>query len=314
MATRGAPEGTRPLASILIGTRNRVEPLIRCLESVKTQTYENIEVVVLDDASDTEICKALQGRFSDQRLRWMRSETPSGVAGARNKLIQRAQGEILIFLDDDAFFEDQECIERAVSYFGENPEVGIIAFQIILRGRDEGKLQVPFSRRARKKDPRLTDRHGSASYYVGAAHAVRKQVFDRCGLYQHNLVYGHEELDLSYAAIQRGFRILYVPDVVVSHVPRQSVIGERRRSNNELFYNARNRIWIGYKHLPWPYFLSYIIAWSAYYGARSLKERNVLAYIRGVTAGLGGLSRQVREPLRGNSLSYVKSNFGRLWY
>ena len=91
-------ENMSPPVSILVGTRNRVEPLARCIESVLSQTYRHSEILVLDDASDIDIRDALKQRFPDQRLKWLRSLTPSGVAGARNTLIQSATGECRIFL------------------------------------------------------------------------------------------------------------------------------------------------------------------------------------------------------------------------
>ena len=183
----------------------------------------------------------------------------------------------------------------------------------MLRGQDEGYLQVPFSRRVRKTNPGLTEGTGQAAYYVGAAHAIRKRVFEKCGLYQQDLVYGHEELDLAYDAIKKGFQILYLPEVVVLHEPGRSVI-DGRMNQREIWYNIRNRIWLAYKHLPWLYFVSYVTLWTLFYGIRSLRDRCVLAFLRGVNAGVRGLLRQQRDPLKGTALAYVKRHFGRLWY
>ena len=209
-----------PSVSVLIGTRNRVEPVAKSLQSVFNQTFKDIEVLVLDDASDIDIAGELSGRFQGCPIKWMRSPEPSGVTGARNKLIKAANSPILIFMDDDAYFEDARCIERAVNYLGDDPKTGIVAFKITLRGEDEGELQVPFTRRSRRNDPSVIDECKKVSYFVGAAHAIRKDVFDRCGLYQDDLVYGHEELDLSYSAIQEGFQIIYATDIPVSHAPQ----------------------------------------------------------------------------------------------
>lgn len=292
-----------------MGTQNRVDPLARCLKSIAIQRYSNMEVIVLDDASDTDIKRQMGVWAATPRIEWLRSHEPSGVAGARNKLIKAAGGEVLVFLDDDAYFEHEHCVERAVDCFDASPRTGIVAFRITLREPDSVGLQVPFSRRRRRKDPGLTERRGSASYFVGAAHAISREVFDSSGLYQDNLVYGHEELDLSYAAIQQGFEIVYTPDVAVSHAPARSVI-----QGGELFYNTRNRIWVAYKHLPRRYVMSYVTMWMAYYGLTALRHGRFLTYFRGVIAGLTGLSRLTRRPLDAKAVSYLKSNFGRLWY
>jgi GT2 family glycosyltransferase len=309
MTLNGAPP-----VSVLIGTRNRPEALAACLKSVLCQDFDDFEVLVLDDASDIDIASQFSQRFPDPRIRWLRSERPSGVAGARNRLIQASRSPKLLFLDDDAYFEDESCIGRAVGYFQSAPQVGIIAFKIVLRGPDEGELQVPFTRRSCRSNPILADSCRRVSYYVGAAHAIRRDVFERCGLYQDDLVYGHEELDLSYAAVQRGFQLMYATDIAVSHAPGKPVVSGRRPSDNELFYSSRNRLWVAYKHLPFPYILSYTLGWTAYYGLCSLRERSLGPYLKGVLAGIRGMSRLPRHPLGSDARRYLKGNFGRLWY
>ena len=151
---------------------------------------------------------------------------------------------MLVFLDDDAWFEAEDCIETIVASFAGDSELGILAFKVVLRGYDEGQMQVPFSRRARLRHPGLTERRGQTTYYVGAGHAISSRVFEKCGLYQQDLVYGHEELDLAYDAVKKGFRILYVPEVVVSHEPGRSVI-DGRMGQREVYYSVWNRIWVG---------------------------------------------------------------------
>lgn len=303
-----------PSASVLIGTRNRVEPVAKCLQSVFSQTFKDIEVLVLDDASDMDIASELGHRFDGYPIRWMRSQEPSGVAGARNKLIKAANSPILIFMDDDAYFEDDSCIERAVNYLDADSQTGIVAFRITLRGEDEGELQVPFTRRSRRAKPSVVEECNKVSYFVGAAHAIRKDVFLRCGLYQDDLVYGHEELDLSYSAIQEGFQIVYATDIPVSHAPQSSVISRRKPSNTELFYNSRNRMWVAYKHLPLPYLPIYMAGWILFYGLRSLRDRSLIPYIKGLASGIRGMPRQSRQPLDSDAIGYLKSNHGRLWY
>lgn len=273
------------------------------------QTYVNMEIIVLDDASNTNIRQKIGCLTSEKPIIWMRSDSPSGVSGARNKLIRASTSDLLFFLDDDAYFEHEFCVERAVDCFRTMPTVGIVAFKITLKEQQSNDLQVPFSRRIRKNCPGLSEKQVRASYYVGAAHAIRGQVFESGGLYQENLVYGHEELDLSYTAIQRGFEIIYTPAVTVTHMPEKSVI-----QGSELFYNTRNRIWIAYKHLPQRFLINNIVGWLVYYGIIALKHRQFTTYLRAIIAGIIGLPKLIRRPLNAKAIHYLKCNFGRLWY
>ncbi|RMG32519.1 MAG: glycosyltransferase family 2 protein, partial [Methanobacteriota archaeon] len=78
-----------PKFSVLINSRDRLPILYRCLESVLTQDYPDLEILVLDDASTRyHLGDRLSAVFKDPRLHCFRVETPLGVAGGRNFLMQ----------------------------------------------------------------------------------------------------------------------------------------------------------------------------------------------------------------------------------
>jgi hypothetical protein len=102
------PALTSPcLVSVVVATRNRPELLRECLQAVADQTHQAVEVLVVDDGSDTAtreayrtLCPALEGR-----LRWLLPEYPdapgTGPGAARNRGINSASGQYLAFCDDD---------------------------------------------------------------------------------------------------------------------------------------------------------------------------------------------------------------------
>lgn len=189
-----ATERCFPLVSVLINTRNRPGPLLRCLRSVLSQDFDNFEVLVFDDASREDIRMWLTEEFSDQRLRCFRSERSLGVSGGRNFLMKQARGEIFIIIDDDAVFADEDSIRNATEHFMESPSVGILAFKIIRHKEGNKDLEIPFSQLRSKKLPKLDEEPRLASHFIGAGHAIRRKLIERCGLYQENLLFGEEEL------------------------------------------------------------------------------------------------------------------------
>ena len=318
MGSRGTQEEP-PLVSVLVATRNRLEPLIEAVESVAAQDYTHWELLVLDDASDDPIEQQLGDRFSELTVRHLRNEQRLGVAGSRNRLAREAQGEVLVTLDDDATFGDTGTLRRIVDHFAAMPEMAALAFKVILQAEEQSGLQLPFTRQALRQDPALADRQSLVSYYIGAGHAHRRSAFEEVGAYQEDLIFYGEEVDWSYSAITQGRRLLYTPDVVVVHRPRPSVVsttrsGSRRGQGQEAYFMVRNRLWIAYKHLPWRYLWAYVPVWVGYYTQMALRRGQVWSLVKGLVAGLCGLRRVSRRPLSAEAVRYLKAHHGRLWY
>lgn len=120
----GEREG--PLVSVVIPTYNRPERVKRAVDSVTAQTYEPIELVVVDDCSDTPVEEYLgedhARRF--ERFDVLRHDENRGGSAARNTGLQNARGEYIGLLDDDDRWKP-ENVERQVETFREN-DVGVV--------------------------------------------------------------------------------------------------------------------------------------------------------------------------------------------
>ena len=88
------------LISVVIPTYNRKDKLPACIQSVLAQTYANLEVIVVDDAS-TDGTQHLFDAPGDPRVHYVRYEQNRGACYARNLGAQRAHGSILAFQDSD---------------------------------------------------------------------------------------------------------------------------------------------------------------------------------------------------------------------
>jgi glycosyltransferase involved in cell wall biosynthesis len=93
---------TQPLVSCIIPTRNRSKLLRKAIESVFSQTYKNIELIVINDASEDDTDTAVK-RYMNLRknFKYSRSPVRLGESGARNAGILLAAGDFIAFLDDD---------------------------------------------------------------------------------------------------------------------------------------------------------------------------------------------------------------------
>lgn len=118
-----------PLVSVNITTYNRAEFLGRCLDSVLSQQYQNLEVNIVDDASSdhtSEIAK--QYCQQDSRVRYLLHEQNQGNAYARNTALKNCTGVLVAFMDDDDEWIDPDKITKQVEIFRSSldPKLGIV--------------------------------------------------------------------------------------------------------------------------------------------------------------------------------------------
>lgn len=115
--------GKNPLVSILCFVKNAEMTIERCVDSVLTQTYGNIEFVIQDGRSTDDTLKIIKS-FRDKRVRLI-SETDKGPSDAFAKAIARAKGQIIgTCLSDEELVAD--AVEKSVDAFRKNPHVGAI--------------------------------------------------------------------------------------------------------------------------------------------------------------------------------------------
>jgi glycosyltransferase involved in cell wall biosynthesis len=101
--------------SIIIPTYNRSAYLPKAIASILSQTYQDYEVIVVDDGSEVPVTVP-----SDSRIRLFRQKN-GGVASARNLGISGASSQYLAFLDDDDFWH-REYLERQVRFLEDSPQ------------------------------------------------------------------------------------------------------------------------------------------------------------------------------------------------
>lgn len=115
---------TRPLVSVVIPTYNRERTIARAIRSVLSQTYRDLELIVVDDASHDATRKRVE-TFTDPRLRYIGHTTNLGGSAARNTGIEQSRGEYLAFLDSDDEWLPTK-LEAQLPLFRSSPSLGIV--------------------------------------------------------------------------------------------------------------------------------------------------------------------------------------------
>lgn len=99
-----------PLITVFMPTHNRKDLLNRAINSVLSQTYTNIELVIVDDGSSDETWEYLLN-LKDPRIRIFRNEIPVGACAARNRAIFEARGDLITGIDDDDYFREDRIMD-----------------------------------------------------------------------------------------------------------------------------------------------------------------------------------------------------------
>ena len=118
---------TIPKVSVILTTFNRFDLLIKAIDSVLQQTYQNIELIVVDDASTCLLYKTLVSYPFFTRITYIRHSINKGLAISRNTGILHSSGDFICFLDDDDSFLPHKLSLQIRQFLTSPPSVGVIS-------------------------------------------------------------------------------------------------------------------------------------------------------------------------------------------
>ncbi len=290
---------------LIIISYNRLEELKETITNVLNYKNSLNKIFIIDNNSNDGTDNWLND-LNDDIFYKILSKKNLGVAGGRNLGIQKSDAEILVFLDDDAVFNTKknDPFLLVSEEFDKNKKLGIVAFKIInYYSKEVQRHEFPF---VDKNTP--PDIKKKCAYYVGAGHAISKDVFEKCGLYPEDYFYGKEELDLSLRAINNDFTLIYNPNIEVFH--KQSPKG--RQKNDEKWAQVyRNRLVISYKYYP---FIYKIVTNFLWFVKITLISKSIIVAINGYVRYLKIRKNLGKDILSTKSISYIKKYSGRLYF
>lgn len=108
----------KDLVSIITPTYNCAKFIGATIESVLNQTYQNFEMIIVDDASKDNTEEVVKS-FKDKRIKYIRLSKNSGPAVARNRAMEEAKGKYMAFLDSDDLWK-REKLEKQINFIKKN--------------------------------------------------------------------------------------------------------------------------------------------------------------------------------------------------
>jgi len=232
----------KSLVSVLIITWNRKDEVIKTIQDVYDQAYQNIEIILVDNGSTDGTIKAVQVLFPEVRI--VPLERNLGVV-ARNAGIAIARGDIVFCLDSDAS-PARDCIINIVRKFQAEPKIAVINSKIVNAHTKQIDNIAGWS--YSEVDKQDQNREFLSFTFSEGGAAIRKELFERIGPFWEPLFFGGEGLEFSLRVLDSGCDILYYPGAVVYHraVSQSRVSGGQR---DYLFF--KNLLFIYFVRFPW---------------------------------------------------------------
>ncbi len=198
-----------PKVSVIIPAYNAMAYLPETLESLLKQTYQDYEVVLVNDGSQDNLLTWSQ-TLTDSRIKVI-SQDNQGLAGARNTGIRCATGDYLAFLDADDLWAPTK-LEKQVSLLDQNPEVGLVytwVESINAQGKSTGRV---FKHQNRGKIWTVLATHNIIE--CGSNAIVRQTCFKTCGTFDPSLRSYVEDWDM-WLRIAQDYEFDVVPEPLV---------------------------------------------------------------------------------------------------
>ena len=222
-----------PLVSVIIPTFNRNLFLERTLESIKNQSYNDLEVIVVNDGGNWESCKVVCSKFNFVRL--INIQNSGGPARPRNVGIQNAKGEYLCFLDDDDLFHSDK-LKIQVKILDENYNFGLTHSYCCCIDENDSNLNIVIGR------PRTNIKHGHVlNSMVGnwtlmtSTVMIRKSIVKRVGFFNETMPAACEDVEYwTRCAFETDF--FYIDQPLVYYRNHNSNISSNNL--NYLFLNG----------------------------------------------------------------------------
>ena len=225
MNERLASGPARPAVTVIIPTFNRASIVVRAIRSVLGQTYQDWELIVVDDGSTDGTEQAVRG-LSDNRIKYIRHDrNRRGGAAARNTGIRYAQGEYVAFLDSDDEWLPEKLQKELEVFRNSDPALGLVYTGEMILDETGRVLEICMATKSGWVYEVLLD-----SCFIGSCSrvTVKKQALERVAGFDETLV-SHQDWDL-WLRVARVYRIASIRDCLVKrHLGSDQIIGSLGR-------------------------------------------------------------------------------------
>lgn len=227
---------SNPIVSVIIPSYNSAHFLLKAVESIFNQTFQDFEVIVVDDGSTDNTREVVIPLMEHDRFRYVYQEN-QGLAATRNTGLSVAKGEFVAFLDADDVFLPQKLVVQ-VKWLQENPEFGLVGGGFYYMN-EKGALSE--AQRSWLRNPNLTikDLLFDCPFMVPAV-LVRKEWVDRVGGFDTRLR-RVEDWDLWMRLAYAGCKMGWVEEIVCAYRIFSGQMTRNAAAQKEVTVSVMNR-------------------------------------------------------------------------
>lgn len=255
------------LSVVILTMGNRPAELERAVASAAALRGDGVEVVVIGNGGDLPPLPA--GVIT------LRLPENVGIPAGRNAGVEACTGDVVLFLDDDGWYPDTDLAEHVAGRFAADPKLAVLAFRVVDPDGGPG---------ARWHVPRVgagdAGRSSEVTTFSGGACAMRRSAFLEVGGLPGAFFFMHEEIDIAWRLMDHGYRIEYDAAARMCHPPVPN-------SRHAGFYRteARNRVLLARRNLPWLLAAVFLADWFAITVARERSWAPLREWLAGFAEG-----------------------------
>lgn len=249
------PDDHRPSVTVVLATRDEPRAVRRRVTDLLRTSYppDRLDIVVAVDWASPTPFEAYESLLVRPRVRVVRGEPPRGKAGALNRGVESATGDVLVFTDTHQRFHP-DTVGELVAPLG-HPRVGAVTGSYHLRERSDRPTPVgrywAFERRLRRREARVHSPVG----VTGAVSALRAELWEPL---PHGLIL--DDVYTPMRVVMEGYRVAFAGGALAYERRRISTDAEGGRKTRTLTGNLQLCAWLPGLLVPWrnPLFLQFL--------------------------------------------------------
>lgn len=222
--------------SVIIPTHNRADLIGRAIQSVLNQTYQNFEIVIINDGS-IDNTEQIVKEFKDPRIIYLVQKENRGTSIAKNIGIKVAKGKYIAFLDDDDDWLTEKLEKQVDKLEKSSPEIGIIYCGYWMLNKERKILKEIRPKFKGEIYKNLLRRNFIALPTV----LIRKEVFEKTGLFDEGLNFG-EDWDI-FLRMAKFYKFDFVDEYLVNcYICGRRLTTESSKDPSARIYSLRRII------------------------------------------------------------------------